>query len=155
VGRLPFALRFRDTAALQLGGTWGEAVNSNLSVSQQGLLVIPIGFSETRTRAVWDTGASITAIDRRFVKAHPDKFKRLSREIKGVDAGGQKIPLELFEAKEINVGRRSFKNVPVVVLDLALLSETVAPDVYAVLGFNVIRRSDWYFDRVKRTWAIR
>jgi hypothetical protein len=43
----------------------------------------------------------------------------------------------------------------VVVLDLGPLRETVGNAVQAVLGFNVIRKADWYFDRAARRWSVK
>jgi hypothetical protein len=43
----------------------------------------------------------------------------------------------------------------VIATDLSLLREEEHSDLYAVLGFNVIRKTDWYFDPQKKVWSIR
>jgi hypothetical protein len=155
LARQSFAVNFRDSPALFLNPKPPRQLLSGLETNTHGLLSVPMGFGATRVRAIWDTGASITAVHEPFVQAHPDDFKATGDSMKGTDGFGHEILVHLFRARKISVGGRSFSNVKVVALDLSMLGKSVEFDPQAVIGFNLIRRTDWYFDPPRRIWSIR
>jgi hypothetical protein len=156
LGRMPFSLNFGANPKLRLEPErrTGRELRE-LRVLKSGLLAVPVSMGGYGTFAVWDTGASVTAVDVRFVRAHPENFQRLPESVEGVDGTGEKLKLELYRARELSVGGRRFQGVHVVVLDLSPLRDSVAATVQAVLGFNVIRKADWYFDVRGRRWSVR
>jgi hypothetical protein len=155
IGRQAFAVNFHDSPSLHLNARPPRQLLPGLKMEAHRLLSLPIAFGATGTRAMWDTGASVTAVDEGFVKAHAEDFKPTGDFMKGTDGAGRALLLQIFRAKKITLGPRTFRNVKVVVLDLALLREKVSPEMHAVIGFNVIRRTDWFFDPQQKTWSVR
>lgn len=155
LGRQPFALEFRNRPAMRVSPKPPEKTSNDLSVGRHGLMSVPVTWGEAPALAVWDTGATITAVDLRFARTHPENFKRVRRHVDGIDGTGQKISVESWRAKKLQVGSRSFRNVLVVALDLGLLNGETSGRADAVLGFNIIRKADWYFDPARRRWSVR
>ena len=155
LGRAPFALDFRDRAELRFHPSKPRNTYHTLLMAEHNLLVIPLQCGPTVTQALFDTGATVTAADTAFIRAHPETFHSLGRQMSGVDGTGQKMFVQLFRANALKIGERTFRNVMVVATDLSMLREGQARDVQLVLGFNVIRRTDWYFDPAAHTWGVR
>jgi hypothetical protein len=155
LGRSAFAMEFRTAPKIHIAPSVPRGAPRPLSVLKGGLLAIPVFFSGEETQAVWDTGASVTAVDKTFLQAHPENFRRLRTRVEGTDGTGEAVDLELFRAREIRVGSRVFKNLHVVAVDLSPLKDTVGSSVRAVLGFNVIRKANWSFDPAGQNWWMR
>ena len=155
LGRQPFAINFHDSPALLLNPRPPRQVLTGLETNSHGLISVPMAFGVTRIRAIWDTGASVTAVDQAFIQAHPEDFKATGEFMNGTDGFGHQVVVQLFRAKRIGIGARAFGNVKVVALDLSMLGQSGESQVNAVIGFNLIRRTDWYFDPQRRVWNIR
>jgi len=155
VGRQPFSVSFRRSPSLHLNPTPPRELSAELQVDKHRLLSLPIAFDATETRAMWDTGSSVTAIDQEFIKAHPEVFKPTKEFMKGTDGAGDTLLVKVFRAKKITIGPRSFRNVRVVAVDLSLLREKISPELHAVIGFNLIRKADWFFDPENKAWSVR
>ncbi len=155
LGRQPFALQFRDSPQLHLSAQEPAKLYRNLRVAPHNLLEIPLELGSERATALVDTGASVTAVDSAFIRAHPELFRPLKKQTKMVDGAGQSMSVEFYRAKLLRVGERTFHNVVVISTDLRLLREGVSPGLQIVLGFNVLRTTDWYFDPLGKTWAVR
>ena len=153
--RQPFSINFHDSPALFLNPKPPRQLLSGLEANAHGLLSLPLAFGTNLTRAMLDTGASLTAVDAAFVKAHPEDFKSSGDLMKGTDGFGHEIQVHLFRARKIHIGARTFRNVKIVALDLSMLGRDANSQVHAVIGFNLIRRTDWYFDTQRRLWSIR
>ncbi len=155
LGRQPFSANFLQTPAVNLNPRPPRRLFLNgLESNQYHLLSLPIAFRNSETRAMWDTGSSITAVDQAFIQAHPDDFKPSRNSMKGTDGAGHELIVKSFRARKIAVGSRTFRNLKVVAVDLSLLRENVDPKIYAVIGFNLIRKADWFFDPAKKAWNI-
>jgi hypothetical protein len=155
IGRQPFSVTFRRSPSLHLNPTPPRELSAELQVDRHRLISLPIAFDVTETRAMWDTGSSMTAVDRAFVKTHAEDFKPTEEFMKGTDGAGHSLLVKVFRAKKITIGPRSFSNVRVVAVDLSLLRENVSPQIHAVIGFNLIRKADWFFDPQNKSWRIR
>jgi hypothetical protein len=153
VGRQPFALRFGEKNELILNATRPELPLTTLGVSAQGLLTIPIAMGEVQeVRALWDTGVAVTSVDKSFIEANRENFEPTKQSARGIDGSGRPLLLQLYRAKKIVIAERSFEDVRVIAVDLSLLRESVSKDIHAIIGFNLIRRADWFFDRKTRLW---
>jgi len=156
LGRFPFSLDFRTEPKLRLEPKRRvDRELRDLRVLKSGLMAMPILLGGVGTFAVWDTGASVTAVDINFVRAYPKNFQKLTQKIEGVDGTGETLKLELYRARELQIGTKRFTNPTVVVLDLSPLRDSVGTAVQAVIGSNLIRRAEWYFDRNGRKWSVR
>jgi hypothetical protein len=154
LARQPFALRFKNKSGLALNAPRPETPFTTLEVSSHGVVSIPIGMAGKTVRALWDTGAGLTAVDEKFVKAHPDVFKPTKQYASGVDGAGQPMLLQSFRARRLTVGEHTFEDLRVVAVDLSMLRASIHPEINAVLGFNVIRKGDWFFDTKLRLWKF-
>lgn len=155
LGRQSFSVNFYQNPSLELAPRPPRSLFSTLEVHPHGLLVVPMKFGGSETRAMWDTGASITAVDEAYVRAHPETFKAARGFMQGIDGAGQPVVLKAYRAKRITIGARNFRNVHVVATDLSLLRQSLASDLNAVIGFNLIRKTDWFFDPQRKVWSIR
>jgi predicted aspartyl protease len=153
VGRQPFALRFRNKPELRLNAPRPELPLTTLELSPEGLLLIPMQISGVELRALWDTGVSVTTVDQEFIAAHPENFKSTKDYVRGTDGAGKTLLAQIFRAKKIKIADGTFEDVRVVAVDLGVLRER-DPSVQAVLGFNVIRKANWFFDAKTRLWKI-
>lgn len=153
VGKQPFALKFGEKGALVLNAARPELPLTTLGVSPQGLLTIPVGLGvQAETRALWDTGVSVTSVDQNFIEANPENFKATKNFVRGVDGAGKPMLLQIYRARKIIIGEQTFEDVRVVAIDLSVLRQNVSKDIQAIAGFNLIRKADWFFDRKNRLW---
>ena len=121
LGRSAFRMVFRTAPKLELRAHPKGGVLRPLEVSTQGLMAIPVSFGGNEALGVWDTGASVTAVDTEFVRRNPGVFKRQRTGVEGVDGTGEVVELELYRANELMIGNRRFKNLYAVALDLGAL----------------------------------
>jgi hypothetical protein len=155
VGKYPFAVHFRDEAALYLRARAPERLLGGLTLYNSGLFTIPVFIGNLAGETVWDTGAELTAVDQSYVAAHPELFK-LGGIVGGVmDGNDQPVAARLVKIRRLEVGGRTFRNVSALAVDLQTIHEGTSEKVPLVIGFNVIRRTDWYFDLGTRRWSIR
>jgi hypothetical protein len=153
--RAPFSLEFRDSPLLRLSPERPQEVFRTLGVTRHGLLSIPVKVGGITSDALVDTGASVTAVDKEFIRSHPQLFESRKKSMRGTDGTGHSILVPLFRAKEIRVAHRTFRDIEVVGADLQLLRENIGTQTHVVLGFNIIRRTNWYFDAQTRSWSVR
>jgi len=152
VGRQPFAVNYQPYTVLQLNAPRPALPLTTLQVSPQGLLSIPVALGGVQAYALWDTGVALTTVDENFIAAHPENFKPTKKYMNGVDGAGKNLLVQIFRAKKITVDDRTFEDVRVVAVDLSLLRANVNKDIQAVVGFNLIRKANWFFDPKNRLW---
>jgi hypothetical protein len=148
----PFAVRFSPKAILQLSAERPESSLNTLEVSNQGLFAIPIAIGGVEVRALWDTGVSITSVDQAFIKAHPENFKPSNKYGNGFDGAGKPMLLQIFRARKIVIAGRTFEDLRVAAADLSVLRENWDQQIQAVVGFNLIRKGNWFFDAKNNLW---
>ena len=154
LGQQPFAMRFRSRPALELNAERPASATATLDVSRQGLFAIPIEIGGSGMRALWDTGESITSVDQAFITAHREDFKAVNKYSKGFDGAGKPMLLEVFRAKKIAIAGHTFEDVYVVAADLSMLRDNLSKEIQAVVGFNLIRKGNWFFDAKNRLWSF-
>jgi hypothetical protein len=155
LGRQPFSVSFRRGPSLHLAPLKPRKVLSTLKVGAHRLFCIPVAIGETDTFAMWDTGAGMTVVDEAFITAHPAKFKRTDDFQTATDGAGNSLPVKSYRMKKMKVGGRTFRNLRVVSTDLSVLRGSGNPPVDAVIGFNLIRKCDWYFNSGEKVWSVR
>jgi predicted aspartyl protease len=151
IARQPFVLNFKSKPTLQLGAPRPHLPLTTLNVFSQGLPSIPISLNGSEVHALWDTGAALTVIDQDFIARRREDFKPTRNYMNGVDGAGHNLLLQMFRAKKITIGDATFEDVRVVAADLSVLREA-NPDIHAVVGFNLIRKANWFFDAKNRLW---
>ncbi|MEM9038343.1 MAG: retropepsin-like aspartic protease [Actinomycetota bacterium] len=124
---------------------------------------MPLSFDDITVTGIWDTGASLTAIDQTFADEHSSLFEPL-RESVGFDANGVEMATTIARMAEITVAGRRFEPSACAIVDLGPLNEAIdrlasadgrSPDPMSViLGMPVIASADWWFDFPARRWAL-
>lgn len=153
--RKPFSLLFRDEATLNLNGSPTGPLLPGLVLSKHGLVTVPIQVSGRKEQALWDTAAELTAVDSKYVDARPDAFKFVRTFDNVVDGSDNPLSAKVYRATELKIGSRKLKNLYVLAVDLSTIRKGVSPDLHVVLGFNAIRRLDWYMDLDRKQWSAR
>jgi predicted aspartyl protease len=154
IGQQPFAMRFRSRPTLELNAERPASATATLDVSRQGLFAIPVEIGGSVMRALWDTGVSITSVDQAFIASHPEDFKAVNKYSKGFDGAGKPLLLKAFRANKIAIAGHTFEDVYVVAADLSLLRDNLSKEIEAVVGFNLIRKGNWFFDAKNRMWSF-
>lgn len=152
LGQRTFALVFKPKPALVLNVQGMPGPPEKLLPSDHGHLLIPVTIGESQSGGMWDTGSGTTFVDPEFIKSHQDDFKATNIYMSGFDGAGKSLLLQLFRARKITVGRVGFENVNVVSGSMSLPPELAAKQVSVVVGFNLIRQANWYFDPANGLW---
>ncbi|MDB6041280.1 MAG: hypothetical protein JWM99_5121 [Verrucomicrobiales bacterium] len=155
LGRRPFSLNFRFKPSLHLDPKAPRKLFTTLEVGAHHLFTVPLTIGKVDSRALWDSGAGITVVDESFIHTHPENFKQTDDFETATDGTGGSIPVKTFRAKVIKIGHRTFRNSRVIATDLSVLRANGNPPVRAVIGFNLIRKCDWYFDAKQTKWSVR
>ena len=114
---------------------------------------VEANFSKETVQALWDTGAELSVIDKEFVSKNPNLFQHLQTITNGVDATGNAVKLNLYKFDGLQVGGKTLRGT-IMSMDFKLIREKMGTEVKIILGTNLIRNNNWYFDRVEKTWSI-
>lgn len=118
-----------------------------------GLFYINISLFSNSEKALWDTGAELTTVDRDLVTKFPEKFKFIMDIDQGSDATGATIAFKLYRCNSIEIAGKKLEG-NVLAMDFKPLKAKVGSDVHIILGYNVIRQMNWIMDFKNNTWAL-
>jgi hypothetical protein len=99
--------------------------------------------------ALWDTGAGITLIDRRFADAHAGLFEHVGSAT-ATDIWGSQGDLRLAQVSGYEIDGTEFAGHIVAVADLP----EGPGSIDAVIGFPTIDQARWTVDLSSRSWCI-
>ncbi len=150
LGAVTFDFR---TAQLRRAGPVPERVCPG-AVSTGNPMRIPIALAGQTMQAGWDTGASSTVADARFVAAHPELFAFVRELASGADSTSAGIPARLFKARDIAICGHEFKDVTVVAVDMSAPKARIADFPDLVLGANLMAGHVWAFDFANHSWSL-
>ena len=115
--------------------------------SEKKLVAIDIKIGDLNREGLIDSGAQISAVDRRFVDAHPEFFVFVKSGAKASDASGKPLMSKIYKVKQLDLGDgRIVRGLYVLVYDFALLREEIGEQAPFILGFNLIDKFNWRFD---------
>lgn len=137
--RLDF--RFAD-ALLALDTEASVDERRDLVQSSRGHPYVDVAWAGGAWAAIWDSGASVSVIDRGVVARHPGHF-RAAGEAEGTDASGAANALALVLLPEVTIGGRRFAPSIAAVADIAGLARPGDPPFELILGMPVLRHADW------------
>jgi predicted aspartyl protease len=114
-------------------------------------IVVPIVVNGHATRAMLDTGASMTTFDRAYARSIglPEGFK-----ISGKGTGGI-VEAELVSGVTVDVGEGRLANMSVGVMDLSPMSSSLGRPMTAVLGRDFFNSAVVSIDWTARTLRVR
>lgn len=111
------------------------------------LLGLDVRLGKTEAVGLFDTGAEISAVDRRFLERRKALFVPVKKKAEVSDASGRKFGAKVYKAKEIDLGDgHVLKNVVVVSYDFGRLREALGGEAPLILGFDILSRFRWELD---------
>ena len=143
------ALLFDGPAAtLHTTRAGGLAADLPLERGTRGHCHLPATLPAGRVvRALWDTGAGITVVDRELVASHPGLFTALG-SVSGTDAMGATMVTDVRRMEAYSIADVRFAGHPVAVADLPEPMEMV-------LGYPTLRQAVWSMDMPTGQWGVR
>lgn len=118
------------------------------------MIRVPVDLPGVHVKAAWDTGASTTVGDARFIAAHPEVFRFVRKLPPGTDATSTGMPVSLYVASTLSFCGRDFHDVAVVAVDMSR-SKALVPDFPDLtLGANLMVGETWSFDFADQSWAF-
>lgn len=118
-----------------------------------GSPLVDVKVGDVTTRAVWDTGASLSVVDIQFVRAHPDLFE-FGADGSGFDAVGTALTGRHARLAPCTIGARLFEASACIIIDLAALNAVLDEPINLIVGMPIIRRADWLFDFPANSWHV-
>lgn len=147
--RLDF--RFADAQlVLDAGATVDE--RRALVQSSRGHPYVEVAWANGAWPAIWDSGASVSVIDRAVVARHPELFHPAG-EAEGTDASGVADELPLVLLPGVTIGGRRFAPSIAAIADIAGLARPDDPPFELILGMPVLRHADWALDLRDGWWG--
>lgn len=104
--------------------------------------------------AVFDTGSSVTVVDRAFFERHRELFVMTGRS-EGTDAAGGVREAAMATMRGPVVLARQLSDSPVAVVDLSAANSTVDRRMDLILGWPIISQAAWVIDHGERVAACR
>lgn len=125
----------------------GLAAHLPLERGTRGHCYLPVALPGGRVvRALWDTGADITVVDRRVVASHPELFTDMSSAT-GTDASGTTAVTDVCRLQGYRIASILFAGHAVAVADLPEPMEMV-------LGYPTLCQATWSMDLPSGRWAV-
>lgn len=103
--------------------------------------------------AVWDTGASLTVVDRAFLDRSAAYFTPAGQST-GTDARGTQVETPMFIMSAATMGGYVFPPHRVAVVDLAPVNASLERPMDLILGYSTYRWANWLFDFPRQQWTI-
>lgn len=100
-------------------------------------------------RALWDTGADITVVDRELVTSHPELFTALG-SASGTDSSGTTAVTDLARMEAYRITDVPFASHTVAIADLTAVPEPIT----MCLGYPTLRQAIWSMDLPSGRWAV-
>jgi hypothetical protein len=124
-------------------------MGSTLTTATNGHLLTEMRWPNAVASALWDTGAGITLIDRRFAAAHPHLFEPAG-STRATDLMGGQSDLDLAYVRDYEIDDVSFAGHIVAIADLPEIPEQID----AAIGFPTIVQARWTVDVRTQQWHI-
>ncbi|WP_408651268.1 hypothetical protein [Jatrophihabitans sp.] len=134
-------------ATLHTTVTGELAANLPLERGPRGHCYLPVVLPGGRVvRALWDTGADITVVDRELVTSHPELFTALG-SASGTDALGATAVTDVCRMEGYGIADVYFSSHRVAIGHL--------PEPFTmVLGYPTLRQAIWSMDLPSGRWAV-
>lgn len=111
------------------------------------LVGIDVRVGKATLVALFDTGAEVSAVDRRFVDTHKNLFTLVTKKGRASEAGGKTFASKIYKIKQLDLGEgRVVRDVHAFAYDFGPLREVLGRQTPFLLGFNVVSAFDWEID---------
>ncbi|MFE1644143.1 aspartyl protease family protein [Microbacterium sp. P01] len=115
---------------------------------------VTANWGDIAANAIWDSGASISIVDRAFARRHSGLF-RPEGNSSGIDASGVESNIEMVRMAGLTVGGRTFTPTIAGIADIAGIEHAGDPPFDLILGMPVLRQADWALDLADGWWGYR
>ena len=115
---------------------------------------VELQFGAAQAKAVWDTGASLTIADIRFIESHPAYFQEVGRAM-GTDSTGSQMDTPMFIMTDAVIGGSAFPPHKAAGVDLSHVNSTTDIPMDLILGYSTLRQAEWVFDFPGKRWAVK
>lgn len=140
-------------ATLHTTAAGGLAADLPLERGTRGHCYLPVVLPGGRAvRALWDTGADITVVDRELVTSHPELFTALGSAT-GTDSSGTTAVTDVGRMEAYRIADVPFTSHIVAIADFGAVTELPEP-FEMVLGYPTLRQAIWSMDLPSRRWAV-
>jgi len=138
---------------LIIRGDAGVPCKNELILDSGKIPFIDISFKGKTAKAVWDTGAGVTVVDKAFVKANRDLFEDAGTT-SGTDSTGTTFETPIYFIKFMEIGGFEFARHRVVPIDLAHLGPKTGRGMDFILGYSTLKLANWVVDFKNKKWDI-
>jgi len=113
----------------------------------EALLGVDARAGDAAIIGLFDTGAEICAVDRRFVEKHKKLFVPVAETGAAQDAGGKALASKVYKLKKLDLGEgRVFRDLYVLSYDFGALREALGGRTSFIFGANLLRKLRWDID---------
>lgn len=113
---------------------------------------LPVHLNDEEVTAVFDTGASFSAISSSWIDQHPEQFEVVG-EMAERSFSGEMTKTRVVRAKNLRVGDVELRSPLFIALDFSRMP-WVSSETQVVLGFNVISQGNWKIDYPTLRWSF-
>lgn len=147
----PIIFNFKNQN-LEINAAPPAAGLSSFTMDEVGHILLPLKISrQIEAKAMFDSGASVTLVDRAFVESHPESFT-VVRDDTVTDTHGNTIGSKLVITSLVEVGEIRFVAEYMMAVDLSAAKALMGQDVNFILGHNLTKSGNWYFSKTDKLW---
>lgn len=130
---------------------FSDSKDQELHLDKHNLMYIELTLGNENYRALWDTGAELSVVNRDLVNRKIEHFNFVMDIPNGVDATGNKIFFKLYKVKNFSINGVSLTG-NILAMDFTPLEKKLGKGVQFIFGFNHIRQLNWFFDLSNKNW---
>ncbi|OFZ24589.1 MAG: hypothetical protein A2381_13980 [Bdellovibrionales bacterium RIFOXYB1_FULL_37_110] len=129
-----------------------DVKHAGLDTYHEKWIGIPVQIEGDKVKSLWDTGASLSAVDIRYIEENLANFKFV-REIEAEDGVGNIVKTKVYKTR-LNISGISIQDVTVVAIDFKKIQNDVDPDIKVIVGYNIYSKFNWLIDYKNKKWAV-
>ena len=130
-----------------------NCIYQDLTLGKKFHPYVDIHFEGLKAKAIWDSGAGITAVDTAFIAEHGQFFQEAGLS-EGTDSTGTAMQTPMFIMAAPAIGNRAFAPCKVAAVNLRHINTNSEIHADLILGYNVLRQANWFFNFPQKKWAI-
>ena len=118
------------------------------------LIQLEVKLADKMLFAAFDTGASISVVNKTLIEANPALFSYVRDIANGQDSNGKKVPVKMYRIKSLGLCGMDYQDVDMVAVDLSASKKEMPefPDMF--LGANLMVGNLWSFDFENKRWYL-
>ncbi|HPI40169.1 MAG TPA: aspartyl protease family protein [Pseudobdellovibrionaceae bacterium] len=110
-----------------------------------------VSIANENITSLFDTGAGDTLVDPKLIENYPENFQFI-QSLEITDGANKKLKSAIYKMKALVVNQNVFNDIYVLAYDLSILQNEI-PSVKIILGFNIIKRQNWWFNFEQQEWG--